>query len=233
MNLPEKIQTLRKEKQLSQEELAEKLDISRQSVSKWESGLAMPEIDKLIILSEIFEVTTDYLLKDSELTRKDDEVKNEEDIDKTETTEEIKILARNARYFSICTYLGLLGLLGQFLIFYFSLPLYKAYNPRFLGLIAGIAGCLTLFIIGFAGAYFSSAKIRKLTPKVELNKLLDSSYIKKISIISNGLGFPAVVSLILAIYMHNEIIALLSSLFWLAFSAFNIFSVYNKPKKLN
>jgi transcriptional regulator with XRE-family HTH domain len=175
MNLSEKIQNLRKEKQLSQEELAEKLDISRQSVSKWESGLAMPEIDKLIMLSEIFGVTTDYLLKDGEPLRKDDDIINTAD-----TKEEIKILARNARYLSVCTYSGLLGLLGQFLLFYFSLPLYKPYNPRFIGFIAGTVGCFYLFIRGFAGAYFASAKIRKLTPKTELNKLMNSSYIKKI-----------------------------------------------------
>lgn len=54
----------RKKKGWSQEELAEKLDISRQSVSKWESGASIPDIDKIIILSDLFGVSTDYLLKD-------------------------------------------------------------------------------------------------------------------------------------------------------------------------
>ncbi len=64
MELHEKLSNLRRAKGWSQEELAEKLGVSRQSVSKWEGGLAVPEIDKIIMLSEIFEVSTDYLLKE-------------------------------------------------------------------------------------------------------------------------------------------------------------------------
>lgn len=48
-------------------ELAEKLNVSRQSVSKWESGQSVPELEKLVALSEIFQVSTDHLLKPSEL----------------------------------------------------------------------------------------------------------------------------------------------------------------------
>ena len=65
MILSEKICNLRKQNGWSQEELAEKLNISRQSVSKWESGTSIPDLDKIIKLSEIFEVSTDYLLKDN------------------------------------------------------------------------------------------------------------------------------------------------------------------------
>lgn len=64
MILADKIMALRKKKGWSQEELAEKLGISRQSVSKWESGASIPDIDKIIMMSELFEVSTDYLLKD-------------------------------------------------------------------------------------------------------------------------------------------------------------------------
>ncbi len=64
MDLSLKLQELRKKSQLSQEELAEKLDVSRQSISKWEAGQVSPEIKKIILLSEIFNVSTDYLLKD-------------------------------------------------------------------------------------------------------------------------------------------------------------------------
>lgn len=66
MNLAEKLQQLRKRNNLSQEQLADKLGISRQSISKWESEQSAPEIDKIVQLSEIFGVTTDYLLKDIE-----------------------------------------------------------------------------------------------------------------------------------------------------------------------
>ena len=64
MILAEKIAYLRKQKEWSQEELAGQLDISRQSVSKWESGTSIPELDKIIGISNIFGVSTDFLLKD-------------------------------------------------------------------------------------------------------------------------------------------------------------------------
>jgi transcriptional regulator with XRE-family HTH domain len=64
MQFHDKLQKLRKEKGLSQESLADMLGVSRQAVSKWESGQAYPETDKLIVLSEFFGVTLDSLLKD-------------------------------------------------------------------------------------------------------------------------------------------------------------------------
>ena len=64
MILAEKIIMLRKRMNWSQEELAEKLDISRQSVSKWEVGATIPDLDKILKMSELFGVSTDYLLKD-------------------------------------------------------------------------------------------------------------------------------------------------------------------------
>ena len=63
MNIADRIQSLRKTKGLSQEQLAEKIGVSRQSVSKWESEQSLPDIDRIILISEFFEVTTDYLLK--------------------------------------------------------------------------------------------------------------------------------------------------------------------------
>ena len=64
MTLHEKIYELRKKNGLSQEALAESLGVSRQSVSKWETGEATPEVSKLLSLSKLFGVTTDYLLND-------------------------------------------------------------------------------------------------------------------------------------------------------------------------
>ncbi len=65
MILADKIILLRKKSGWSQEELAEKLNVSRQSISKWEGAQSVPGMDKIIQLSEIFGVSTDYLLKDS------------------------------------------------------------------------------------------------------------------------------------------------------------------------
>ena len=61
----EKIINLRKSHGWSQEELAERLNVSRQSVSKWESGISNPELDKIVAMSTLFGVSTDYLLKDA------------------------------------------------------------------------------------------------------------------------------------------------------------------------
>lgn len=64
MKLNEKIYEYRKNKAWSQEELADKLAVSRQTISKWEVGKTIPELDKLIKLSKLFDITVDELVKD-------------------------------------------------------------------------------------------------------------------------------------------------------------------------
>ena len=64
MILAEKIARLRKRNGWSQEELAEKINVSRQAVSKWESAQTVPDLEKILTLGNLFGVTTDYLLKD-------------------------------------------------------------------------------------------------------------------------------------------------------------------------
>lgn len=99
MNIADRIQTLRKNCGLSQEELADRIGVSRQAVSKWESEQSTPDIDKIILLSDCFDVTTDYLLKGIEPT--DDAAKNEAD----------------ARIFSIvATALNFIGLVSAIMI---------------------------------------------------------------------------------------------------------------------
>ncbi len=76
MNIADRIQYLRKQKGYSQEELADKVGVSRQAVSKWESEQSTPDLEKVIVMSELFEVTTDYILKGIET--------NENQIQRTE-----------------------------------------------------------------------------------------------------------------------------------------------------
>lgn len=64
MTMAEKLIALRKSRGWSQEDLAEQLDVSRQSVSKWESGASLPDLDRVLNLSRLFGVSTDYLLRD-------------------------------------------------------------------------------------------------------------------------------------------------------------------------
>lgn len=64
MTMGEKIQRMRKARGWSQEELAQQLNVSRQAVSRWESGSAKPDADKIIVLCDLFGVSADYLLRD-------------------------------------------------------------------------------------------------------------------------------------------------------------------------
>ena len=63
MNIGEKIYNLRKKKNLSQEDLASILNVSRQTISKWETGESNPDIDKIVPLCNFFEISTDEFLK--------------------------------------------------------------------------------------------------------------------------------------------------------------------------
>lgn len=65
MNIADKILLLRKREGISQEELANQLNTSRQAISKWENGQSTPDLDKIVALSKYFNVTTDELLTDS------------------------------------------------------------------------------------------------------------------------------------------------------------------------
>ena len=73
MTFAEKLKSFRKQAKMSQEKLSEKLGVSRQAVTKWETGLGIPEIENIRAISELFEISIDELLSD-EL-----EVKKEKD----------------------------------------------------------------------------------------------------------------------------------------------------------
>lgn len=63
MNIGERIYELRRKNSMSQEDLAEKMNVSRQSISKWESSQSVPEVERIVQLSNIFNVSTDWILK--------------------------------------------------------------------------------------------------------------------------------------------------------------------------
>ena len=79
MKFNEKILDLRKKKLLSQEELGRELNVSRQTISKWESGQSYPDFEKLVLLSDFFELTLDELMKDIDV--QDIKEKNHKSID--------------------------------------------------------------------------------------------------------------------------------------------------------
>lgn len=86
--LSEKIRELRRKSGLSQEELADKLDVSRQAVSKWETGAAVPTADTLVNLADLFGVSLDYLLRDG-------------------TTETPDVSAHSRKNYTVCKILGI------------------------------------------------------------------------------------------------------------------------------
>ena len=109
MNVADRIQNLRKIKGISQEQLAEAIGVSRQAVSKWESEQSTPDLEKIVLMSDFFDVTTDYLLKGIEPTNEIEHMTVGDVIDNkilTDTNRKrMKIILRYALY----VFIGLLA----------------------------------------------------------------------------------------------------------------------------
>lgn len=112
MTLGEKLQYLRKRDGISQEQLASQMELSRQSVSKWESDSSLPDIAKIVRLSRLFGVSTDYLLKDE----------IEEDRTFPEAKEPARLEGKNRHkaFFITGAILSGIGLLGNLTLFVLS-----------------------------------------------------------------------------------------------------------------
>lgn len=120
MILADKIITLRKKNGLSQEELAEKMNVSRQSVSKWEGAQSVPDLNKIIMLSEIFGVTTDYLLKDElsepEFAQAEDSEAPLRQVSMEEANAFIKANSRFSFKVALGTFLCIFGCIPMFIL---------------------------------------------------------------------------------------------------------------------
>lgn len=179
MKLSDKIVNLRKRHGMSQEDLAEKLYVSRQAVSRWEVGSAQPDSSNILQLSRLFGVTTDYLLNDE--CEIDHDVQVVKDI-------EIPVKNKSKKIMALCV--SAVGLFGNFVIYILSrfvkaeIPFitsdgekiwyrwngrygysYKYFiqehNLEFLTVIFWI-----LFAVGLAAAFVNIEKIRKITKKI-------------------------------------------------------------------
>lgn len=140
MNIADRIQNLRKSKGISQEELADKIGVSRQAVSKWESEQSTPDIERIIIMSDYFEVTTDYLLKGIE--QKPEETRKKPD----------------SGVFSIVgTAFNFIGLIIAIMIWYEE----QVSSAVAVGLIAMAVGCVSFAIGQKIGAKETKAKAKK------------------------------------------------------------------------
>ena len=94
MSFAENLKQVRKEKNLSQEELAEILDVSRQAVSKWESGIGYPEVEKLLLLANRLNISLDSLLAT--------EIAKENDLSNTNISGKIIITSPNENVITTC-----------------------------------------------------------------------------------------------------------------------------------
>lgn len=158
MKLGQKIAGLRKKSSLSQEALAEKMNVSRQAVSKWESNQSIPDIEKIVDLSELFGVTTDYLLKNGtpsfELPGKSSEEKIEKAlpaITDQEIDQYLEVAKKAAHFESLSSALFFLAIASFCL---FSTLVFISHN--IFGTVAYIA---PIIIIAIALGYFIHAKL--------------------------------------------------------------------------
>ena len=142
MNIADRIQNLRKTKGISQEELADKIGVSRQAVSKWESEQSVPDIDKVIIMSDYFEVTTDYLLKGIE--------------DKKQASEKEKVLDGTIFVYS-ATFMNFIGLIVESAVWYDK----QIIMAVVIGFIFMAMGCVQ-FGVGWSFSTLNKEKAKRL-----------------------------------------------------------------------
>lgn len=118
MILADKLVLLRKKSGMSQEELAEKMNVSRQAVSKWEGAQSIPDLDRILQLSELYGVTTDYLLKDEveleEYSGKDSEGMRRVSLD--EANEFIALRKSAAVKLAVATFMCIVAAIPLFLL---------------------------------------------------------------------------------------------------------------------
>lgn len=166
MTFGEKLFKLRKEKGLSQEALSEQVGTTRQAISKWENNQGFPETEKLMILSNIFEVSVDYLLK--------------ENTSNLETTEKGFYVSREMAigFFSndkkINKYVGL----GLFFLLLSGIP-YTMFLEQISWRILGMSICVVLGIACFVVGMFQDDDKYKVLKQEPL--LFDYDFLKELS----------------------------------------------------
>lgn len=167
MTLGEKISALRNQHEMSQGDLAEKMNVSRQSISKWETDTSVPELDKLILLSEVFHITLDEMVKSDTLedTSKENELHESENtpqpvqliIQKTVSTQKIVGFILLTIGLLCCILTPMLGsgllVIGGYIIFCSILCLLV---KRYVGLIIGWITLLQAIILT---PYFTGVRV--------------------------------------------------------------------------
>lgn len=123
MSLRKNIEYLRKQKNLSQEDLAHKLGVSRQAVSKWESGAAYPETEKIMKLCDMFDCTMDELMKDS-IEEANNEKEHKYSINDI-IAEVTKLVQRTSEMISSMTFLDFVKFCGELFVLFIIISIMK------------------------------------------------------------------------------------------------------------
>lgn len=165
MNIGEKLFELRKGKNLSQEDVAEKLNVTRQTVSKWETNQSMPDFDKIMPLCELFGISSDELLTGKKPEEKSNEEQNKTQVEKEKapTREEIKRKSAEVVSTSVFMYVASVAFLMV------AIPVLRM-NPI-------VASAIFLCIIAWATArivkhYMSVPKLEKTEKEKREEKII-------------------------------------------------------------
>lgn len=162
MSIGEKLLNLRKSKHLSQEEVAEKLNVSRQTVSKWETDQSMPDFDKIVPLCELYQISADELLMGKKLER--EEVVVDRENSNEETNRRKKAMGISFSVFGY--FLSVIWIMTSIPAFHFD-PLLS--SAGFL-LICGFS----TFILVYTCIVYKKKKEREIDKRSKLEKQIDS-----------------------------------------------------------
>ena len=166
----EKLFKLRKENGLSQEALAEKLNTSRQAISKWENDQGFPETEKLLLIGNVFEVSIDYLLKDTyQQSNENIESNDSYFVSKKMADEYLLQVQKSSKFFALGVSLLILSVAPYFIF---------KQDPVIYAFLIIIIATLGIGICVVAAAMTDMGKYKMLTDEV---LMFDPNYLKELN----------------------------------------------------
>lgn len=204
MNINEKIYSLRKENNLSQEELANKLNVSRQTISKWEVGESKPDFDKIVPLCELFGISTEELLRDNFVI----DTNNKEGDNNANETEKVDVVKA--------------GLICLSIFLYFFAVAFIVIAESAFRINDGITVSVFLTVCGFATALIIfTCMTRPSKRKIAYRNAKNNSYEKKKDPVYEGV--ISIVALVtVCIYLFISFLTMAWHLTWLIWIIFAI-----------
>ena len=198
MIFADKLIALRKKAGWSQEELAQQLNVSRQSVSKWEGAQSVPDLDIIVQLSRIFGVSTDYLLKDELEAQETAEPEPEQPVRRRVSLEEasryLELRKQAAPWLALATFLCVLSPITLILLGLFG---------RFFRHDRAVYVSVTAFTFLAALLDFVKALPRSASAAMHLEGVIEAAT-SYLPLFREGLGWlcPALVGLIVGLILH-------------------------------